>query len=184
MANKPSSEFSLRLILKKIVSSTDQRNTSFYECLGYSWSSVLDPGSGYRSIFGLTPTKRVTFIGADLNHVLSGLLTQTKIWPSQLTKDWLSAIRLHWGTLCFIPGNGAHVCWIEEKYMVIHRYGIKLNTVKSADQYYSSYSYQSSSLISYLMYNDLHHDCKPNEQTREIFSLLVQSLAAGISLLL
>ena len=75
MANKPSSEFSLRLILKKIVFSTDQRNTSFYECLGYSWSSVLDPGSGYRGIFGLTPTKRVTFIGADLNHVLSGLLT-------------------------------------------------------------------------------------------------------------
>ena len=31
------------------------------------------------------------------------------------------------------------------------------------------------------MYNDLHHDCKPYE----IFhSLLVQSLAAGISLLL
>ena len=71
--------------------------------------------------------------------------------PSQLTKDWLSAIRLHWGTLCFIPGNGAHVYWIEEKYMVIHIYGIKLNTVKSADQYYSSYSYQSSSVISYLI---------------------------------
>ena len=87
-------------------------------------------------------------------------------WPSQLTKDWLSAIRLHWGTLCFIPGNGAHVCWIEDKYRVIHIHGIKLNTVKSADQYYSSYSYQSSSLISYLMYNDLHHDCKPYEQTR------------------
>ena len=46
-------------------------------------------------------------------------------------------------------------------------YGRKLNTVKSADQYYSSYSYQSSSLISYLMYNDLHHDCKPYEKTRE-----------------
>ena len=42
-------------------------------------------------------------------------------WPSQLTKDWLSAIRMHWGTLCFITGNGAHVCWIEEKYMVIVR---------------------------------------------------------------
>ena len=81
-------------------------------------------------------------------------------WPSQLTKDWLSSIRLHCGTLCFIPGNGAHVCWIEEKYIVIHIYGITLNTAKSADQYYSSYSYQSSSLISYFMYNDLHHDCK------------------------
>ena len=59
-----------------------------------------------------------------------------------------------------------------------------LNTAKSADQYYCSYSYQSSSLISYLMYNELHHDCKPYEQTREFFCLLVQSLAAGISLLL
>ena len=34
------------------------------------------------------------------------------------------------------------------------------------------------------MYNDLHHDCKPYEQTRAFFSLLVQSPAAGISLLL
>ena len=59
-----------------------------------------------------------------------------------------------------------NVGWIEEKYMVIHIYGITLNKAKSADQYYSSYSYQSSSLISYLMYNDLHHDCKPYEQTR------------------
>ena len=50
--------------------------------------------------------------------------------------------------------------------MVIHIYGITLNTAKSADQYYSAYSYQSSSLISYFMYNDLHHDCKPYEQTR------------------
>ena len=51
--------------------------------------------------------------------------------------------------------------------MVIDIYGIKLNIVKSAYQYYSSYSYQRSSLISYLMYNDLHHDCKPYEQTRK-----------------
>ena len=36
--------------------------------------------------------------------------------------------------------------------MVIHLYGITLNNAKSADQYYSSYSYQSSSLISYLIY--------------------------------
>ena len=50
--------------------------------------------------------------------------------------------------------------------MVIHIYGITLNTAKSADQYYPSYSYQSSSLISYFMYNDLYHDCKPYEQTR------------------
>ena len=50
--------------------------------------------------------------------------------------------------------------------MVIHIYGITLNAAKSADQYYFSYSYQSSSLISYLMYNDLHHDCKPYGQTR------------------
>ena len=35
------------------------------------------------------------------------------------------------------------------------------------------------------MYNDLHHDYKPYEQTQEFFhNLLVQSLAAGISLLL
>ena len=65
---------------------------------------------------------------------------------------------------CFIPGNGAHVCWIEETYMVIHINGITLNTAKLADQYYSSYSYQSSFLISYLMFNDLHHDCKPYKQ--------------------
>ena len=84
-------------------------------------------------------------------------LTQPAHWR-------LSAIRLHWGTLCFITGNGAHVCWIEEKYMVIHIYGI---TLKNA----SSYSYQSSSLISYLMYNDLHHDCKPYQQTREFYSV-------------
>ena len=52
------------------------------------------------------------------------------------------------------------------KYMVIHTYGTTLNAAKSADQYSSSYSYQSLSLINYLMYNDLHHDCKPYEQTR------------------
>ena len=46
-------------------------------------------------------------------------------------------------------------------YVVIHIYGITLNAAKSADQYYSSYSYQSLSLIIYLTYNDLHHDCKP-----------------------
>ena len=57
--------------------------------------------------------------------------------------------------------------------MVIHIYGMTLNTTKSTDQYYSSYSYQCSSLISYLMYSDLHHDCKPYEQTIECFSLLV-----------
>ena len=96
-------------------------------------------------------------------------------WPSQLTKDWLSATRMHWGRLCFITGNGAHVCWIEEKYMVIHIYGITLNAAKSADQYYSLYSYQSLSLISYLMYNDLHHDCKPYEQTREFFTVSLYS---------
>ena len=50
--------------------------------------------------------------------------------------------------------------------MVIHIYGITLNTAKLADQYHFSYSYQISSLISYLIYNDLHHDCKPYEQTR------------------
>ena len=53
------------------------------------------------------------------------------------------------------------------KYMIIHIYGITLNAAKSADQYYSSYSYQSLSLIIYLTYNDLHHDCKPYKQTRE-----------------
>ena len=68
-----------------------------------------------------------------------------------------------------------HICWIEEKYMVIHIYGITLNAAKSVDQYYFSYSYQSSSLISYLMYNDLHHDCKPYEQTREFFTVSLYS---------
>ena len=60
---------------------------------------------------------------------------------------------------------------LRKKYMVIHIYGMTLNTAKSADQYYSSYSYQSSSLISYLMYSDLHHDCKPYEQTIECFTV-------------
>ena len=46
-----------------------------------------------------------------------------------------------------------------------------LNTAKSAEKYYSSYSYQSSSLISYLRYSDLHHDCKPYEQTIECFKV-------------
>ena len=55
---------------------------------------------------------------------MSGQLGQLS-WPSQLTKDWLSSIRMHWGTLCFIPGNGAPVCWIEEViwlfiYMALH----------------------------------------------------------------
>ena len=62
------------------------------------------------------------------------------------------------------------------KYMVIHIYGITLiNAAKSADQYYSSYSYQSLSLIIYLTYNDLHHDCKPYEQTREFFTVSLYS---------
>ena len=64
-----------------------------------------------------------------------------------------------------------HVCYIEEKYMVIQIYAITLNTAKSDEQYYTSYSYQSSSLISYLIYNDLHHDCKPYEQTIEFLTL-------------
>ena len=51
--------------------------------------------------------------------------------------------------------------------MVIHIYGMTLNTAKSADQYYSSYSYQSSSFISFLMYSD----CKPYEQTIECFTV-------------
>ena len=55
--------------------------------------------------------------------------------------------------------------------MVIHIYGITLNAAKSADQYSSSYSYQSLSL----MYNDLHHDCKPYEQTREFFTVSLYS---------
>ena len=43
----------------------------------------------------------------------------------------------------------------------------------------------ASQLTNYLMYNDLHHDCKPYEETRKIFTVsLVQSLAADISLLL
>ena len=61
------------------------------------------------------------------------------------------------------------------KYMVIHIYGITLNAAKSADQYYSSYSYQSLSLIIYLTYNDLHHDSKPYEQTREFFTVSLYS---------
>ena len=83
---------------------------------------------------------------------------------SQLTKDCQPSDCTDEHYVSF-PGM-EHVCWIEEKYMVIHIYGITLNNAKSADQYYSSYSYQSSSLISYLMFNDLHHDCKPYEQTR------------------
>ena len=59
--------------------------------------------------------------------------------------------------------------------MVIHIYGITLNAAKSADQYPSSYSYQSLSLISYLMYDDLRHDCKPYEQTREFFTVSLYS---------
>ena len=63
------------------------------------------------------------------------------------------------------------------KYMVIHIYGITLtlNAAKSADQYYSLYSYQSLSLIIYLTYNDLHHDCKPYQQTREFFTVSLYS---------
>ena len=64
---------------------------------------------------------------------------------------------------------------LRNKYVVIHIYGITLNTAKSADQYYASYSYQSSSLISYLMYSDLHHDCKPYEQTIEFFTVSLYS---------
>ena len=60
-------------------------------------------------------------------------------------------------------------------YMVIHIYGITLNTAKSADQYYSSYSYQYSSLISYLVYSDLHRGCKPYKQTIEFFTVSLYS---------
>ena len=59
--------------------------------------------------------------------------------------------------------------------MVIQIYGITMNAAKSADQYTSSYSYQSLSLISYLMYNDLHHYCKPYEQTSEFFTVSLYS---------
>ena len=59
--------------------------------------------------------------------------------------------------------------------MVIQIYGITMNAAESADQYTSSYSYQSLSLISYLMYNDLHHDCKPYEQTGEFFTVSLYS---------
>ena len=59
--------------------------------------------------------------------------------------------------------------------MVIHIYGITMNAAKSADQYSSSYSYQSLSLISYLMCNALHHDCKPCEQTREFVTVSLYS---------
>ena len=55
-------------------------------------------------------------------------------------------------------------------YVVIHIYGITLNAAKSADQYYSSYSF-SLSLIIYLTYND----CKPYEQTREFFTVSLYS---------
>ena len=64
---------------------------------------------------------------------------------------------------------------LRKKYMVIHIYGIRLNTAKSADQYYSSYSYQSLSLISYLMYSDMHHGCKPYEHTIEFFTVSLYS---------
>ena len=59
--------------------------------------------------------------------------------------------------------------------MVIHIYEITLNAANSADQYSSSNSCQSLSLINYLMYNDLHHDCKPYEQTREFFTVSLYS---------
>ena len=59
--------------------------------------------------------------------------------------------------------------------MVIQIYGITMNAAKSADQYTSSYSYQSLSLITYLMYNDLHHDCKPYKQTSKFFTVSLYS---------
>ena len=42
---------------------------------------------------------------------------------------------------------------LRKKYMVIHIYGLTLNAAKSADQYYSSYSY-------------IHIRVYPYEQTR------------------
>ena len=93
--------------------------------------------------------------------------------PSQLTKDCQPSecTEEHYVSL---PGM-EHMSVELRKYMVIHIYGITLNAAKSADQYYSSYSYQSSSLIIYLTYNDLHHDCKPYEQTREFFTVSLYS---------
>ena len=93
--------------------------------------------------------------------------------PSQLTKDCQPSecTEEHYVSL---PGM-EHMSVELRKYMVIHIYGITLNTAKSADQYYSSYSYQSLSLIIYLTYNDLHHDCKPYEQTREFFTVSLYS---------
>ena len=49
-------------------------------------------------------------------------------------------------TTFYFIGNGAHVCWIEKKYMVIHMYGKTLNTGQSFDQYYYSNSYQNGVL--------------------------------------
>ena len=93
--------------------------------------------------------------------------------PSQLTKDCQPSecTEKHYVSL---PGM-EHMSVELRKYMVIHIYGITLNAAKSADQYCSSYSYQSLSLIIYLAYNDLHHDCKPYEQTREFFTVSLYS---------
>ena len=102
-----------------------------------------------------------------------GQPTHPASWPSQLTKDCQPSecTEEHYVSL---PGM-EHMSVELRKYMVIHIYGITLNAAKSADQYYSSYSYQSLSLIIYLTYNDLHHDCKPYEQTREFFTVSLYS---------
>ena len=102
-----------------------------------------------------------------------GQPTHPASWPSQLTKDCQPSecTEEHYVSL---PGM-EHMFVELRKYMVIHIYGITLNAAKSADQYYSSYSYQSLSLIIYLTYNDLHHDCKPYEQTREFFTVSLYS---------
>ena len=102
-----------------------------------------------------------------------GQPTHPASWPSQLTKDCQPSecTEEHYVSL---PGM-EHMSVELRKYMIIHIYGITLNAAKSADQYYSSYSYKSLSLIIYLTYNDLHHDCKPYEQTREFFTVSLYS---------
>ena len=55
---------------------------------------------------------------SELTHVCQVPCMTEQLGQLGMTQSahWrLSAIRLHWGTLCFIPGNGAHVCWIEKK---------------------------------------------------------------------
>ena len=131
------------------------------------------------SCFSFTNQQALYFLGlSELTHVCEVPCQHAWLGSWALTADQASSLKINcqpWDCTeehhISLPGMEHMSVELRKKYIVIHIYGIRLNTAKLADQYYSSSSYQNSSLINYLMSSDLHHDCKPYEQTKEFFTV-------------